>query len=90
MFDLFRRLSKRRSCYHQTFGTEVGKWVLTDLATLFWMMGTTHVPGSTDDSAFNEGSRYVIHWIYSQLSTTADDVRARVDEHLRSGEFERD
>lgn len=87
MHKVGARLSKRVAAYREAFGTGSGTFVLADLAARFRVMAPTYVPGDPTATAYQEGQRNVLLWIFSQLATTDADVREMIDDFSRSGDY---
>ncbi len=54
--------------YKQTFSSEAGEKVLEDLKKRCSFYNTTHIKGDSHESAFLEGTRFVILFINNMLN----------------------
>ena len=81
------RLSRRqkRIDYGLTFRSDHGKRVLSDLYRFCNMGKPSFVPGSPDETAFNEGKRRVFLRVAALLELNDDQVRQMIADH--EGDF---
>ena len=76
------RRSQRRIDYGLTFGSDYGKRVLSDLYRFCGMAQPSFVPGSSDETAFNEGKRRVFLRIAAFLELDEGHVRRLMSENM--------
>lgn len=69
--------------YQRTFKTESGRRVLRHLMKMYFMNGSTFVPGDPYGTAFNEGARGVIVTLLQKMKV---DLRALEHEMTKSAE----
>lgn len=63
-----KEIEQLRDMYTQTFTSENGKRVFTDLANRCHWMTTTHVSGDANASAYEEGKRAVFLHINNMIN----------------------
>jgi hypothetical protein len=66
-------LKQLSSDYKQTFKSETGEKVLTDLENRCGYNVTTHIKGDSHESAFLEGQRSVVLFIKNMLNKTPEE-----------------
>lgn len=82
---MFTKLFKTRAKnYKKAFGTEEGKQVLNDLYKVCKINQPSYVENSPDKTAFNEGAKYVVHYIRGILKQSTEDVDKLLKEHKES------
>ena len=74
---LFGRRAKIVDAYRKIFETEAGKLVLKDLMQEFNFGSTTFVEGDAHATAFQEGGRNAVNYIFAQLETQLDPEALR-------------
>lgn len=76
---LERRISSITE-YKQTFGTVAGKKVLYDLMMSNYVMGSTFVKGSPEETFFREGARNAVLRILTIMDTDMERLKAMFNE----------
>ena len=69
-----RRQRRLAAAYHAVFGTTEGAIVLRDLLSLGGMLETSHTPGDTAHTAFQEGRRSLALEIVNRLRWTETEL----------------
>jgi len=72
--QMHREKEKDVRAYQDLFAPPAGQIVLADLTRRFPVDGTTYVRGDTHESAFREGSRFVVLYIASRISSVVDET----------------
>lgn len=60
--------------YGQVFGSEAGKTVLEDLMREGNALAPTYVRGDTHETAFKEGQRNIVHYIFMRLNVDMEKL----------------
>jgi hypothetical protein len=60
--------------YKDTFETKSGRIILHDLMKQAGMLSTSHVPGDSHSTSFNEGTRQSCLYILQQLNTSEQEL----------------
>ena len=72
--------------YQKVFSSDNGKKVLWDLMKHCGMLGTSHVPGDSHSTAYNEGSRTVALYILTKLNTNINLLEKRINAEIKREE----
>jgi len=76
--------------YKDTFETSCGEKVLLDLMKVGKMTGQSFVPGDPHQTSFNEGSRWIVGHILTQLKKDEHDLIKMIEKGEENARSNRD
>jgi hypothetical protein len=85
--ERMKRAIARVIDYKNTFSSEEGKRVLYDILRYGNILATSHHPGVSDETAFQEGRRDMALYIFRKLKT---DEKKLIEILDKGEEYERD
>jgi hypothetical protein len=69
--------------YKLLFNSDLGKKVLADLSKVVGFLERTHVPGDPHSTAFNDGQKDVLRYIYSKINVDYKKLEAKIAEGVK-------
>lgn len=82
--DITKLWKKKTKAYKTVFESDEGQIVLQDLYKLCKINQISYVEGCPDKTAFNEGVKYVAHYIKNTLGQSIADIDKMLEDYKKS------